>query len=81
MTDWHSRIARTEKLRPDPAKWHRKIAETEGIDIESSGYFETMGRGVAQGAMGLAGGAGSVMRWAGDVSGIESLSTCKGIGC
>ena len=45
-----------------------------GTVEESDGYLETIGRGAAQGVLGLASGAGSATRWAGDVVGSETLS-------
>jgi hypothetical protein len=40
----------------------------EASEQESTGYAGAVGRGVAQGALGLAGGAGSAVKWLGDVS-------------
>jgi hypothetical protein len=40
----------------------------EASEQESTGYAGAVWRGVAQGALGLAGGAGSAVKWLGDVS-------------
>jgi len=67
---------RRDPIAPYNAPTIDELEQTgkEWIEANEPGYGEVVGKGLVRGTMGLAGGVGSIVRWAGDVTGIDPLA-------